>query len=59
MEKVKPEVPQKQVEIELLVDQVCIHGEFHFKDKTPTITVASWLADSMVTQGVAKLKGVK
>ena len=57
--KKTPEVPQPEVEVDLIVDQTLINGEMVFKNETPTIKVAKWLADSMVTQGVAKLKGVK
>ena len=49
---------QKEVEVDLIVDSVLIGGSFVFKKDTPTIKVAKWLADSMVMQKVAKLKGV-
>ncbi|MBG7616882.1 MAG: hypothetical protein IZT57_00725 [Chloroflexi bacterium] len=50
---------QKKVEVDLIADSVMVGGSFVFKKETPTLTVTKWLADSMVTQGVAKLKGVK
>ena len=50
---------QKKVEVDLIADSVMVGCSFVFKKETPTLTVTKWLADSMVTQGVAKLKGVK
>lgn len=49
----------KTVEVDLLVDSLVVDGEFVFKKTTPTITVPEWLANSMVIQKVAKIKGTK
>ena len=49
----------KKVEVDLIADTVKISGEFVHKKDTPSVTVPTWLANSLVTQGVAKNKGAK